>query len=168
MDELRPDDRSVKDRSGVTPVTDPSGFGGWLVMLAIGVFISPVVTGVKLLQSGDLQANGDLHHMEYGEAALYLVLLILEIATAIAMLRRSRQFPSLFVVTSIATILFLPLVLIWYSIVGSSLSSRSFLSFLGAMMKGRNYPQWISTTITVGIWMLYVLRSRRVANTFIR
>ena len=108
----------VKDRSAVMPVTGASGFGGWLALVAIGVFVLPPVTIVEMLgiNSGfedfDFQA---FWFMLDGDIGIHLAVIFMQICTAVFMVLRSKRFVSVYIVTSICMILLLPTEIIWLS-----------------------------------------------------
>ena len=179
----KPDDRSVRESSGATPVSKPSGgtatltagpsgIHGWLVLLAIGVFLTPIVTIVSLVQTGDFQyvaSSAVKYPLIYvAEIALFLALFVLQSCTALFMARRSRRFVTFYVVTGIATILFKPVnLLVSIAIVALSMSVP-FLALLQRYVADNStadeMAQWISMSISLVIWTIYVLRSRRVAR----
>lgn len=47
----RPKDRTVKDRSSIMPDSGPSGFQGLLLLLAVSVIGSPVLTRIPRMNS---------------------------------------------------------------------------------------------------------------------
>ena len=88
------------------------------------------------------------------------------------MARRSRQFISFYIASAIATILFTPLEILFVA-EGVSLIAKSSIGvilpkMLDELHAADNTPQWISTSVGLVIWIVYVIRSRRVANTFVR
>jgi hypothetical protein len=167
----RPHDRSVKDSSSAT-VTGPSGFGGWLVLLAIGVFVSPILTiySASQLENGVDDATLQRFRLTFnGEIGIFLLVALLQICTAFFMARRARRFVPFYIVTGIATILLTPADTIWAASMLSLQSGRPFQPILQAVAPSpADIGRWISTGVGVGIWMLYVIRSRRVGNTFVR
>ncbi|MFB9985702.1 DUF2569 family protein [Mesorhizobium kowhaii] len=92
-------------RSARKPSQNPAelvGFGGWLMLLAIGQTLSPLRTLATLGSSSDgynqlmLVPNGPV--VVYGEVALLLAFLVLQLVVLVAMLRRSRRFKQLFLI----------------------------------------------------------------------
>ena len=132
------------------------------MLLAIGLSLSPLRTLVELASSvKDLPTacyapNGAL--AVYGEAALYLAFLALQLVVLVSMLRRSRRFPQLFLCLWFAIPLLFILDTVWIS------------TMLGVPMNhllagDRVVSALISFALT-GIWAAYVYRSVRVKNTF--
>jgi hypothetical protein len=89
----RPAERGAKDRSGSKPFPgSPSGFGGWLLFAAFGVFASPIYTAIlaSKLEDGVDDATLQKYRLVFnGELGLFLALLFLQICTAFFMVRRS-------------------------------------------------------------------------------
>ncbi len=165
LNKRRPEARGAAEISG------PSGFGGWLTLLALGVFVSPVITIVLMTHLEDGTDNSLIQRfrlMFNGEIGIFAVVLLLQITTAVFMARRARLFILLYIVTGIAVILLKPIDIIWACAILYAQLGRSFQSTLQTVVGPEDVGRWISTTIIVGIWMLYVIRSRRVANTFVR
>lgn len=159
--------RSTKKVS-IAPNT---GFGGWLLLLAIGVYISPLRTIVNLskIEEGvDESMIQRFPLMFVGEIGLNLALLLLQITTAVFMARKSNRFVSFFIWTGIYIVLLTPLDILWVSAIISSQTDRSFGSAMQLTTTPEAIGSWTGVSITVAVWMLYVTRSRRVANTFIR
>ncbi|TGV77785.1 DUF2569 family protein, partial [Mesorhizobium sp. M00.F.Ca.ET.158.01.1.1] len=96
-------------RSAAKPSQNPEalvGFGGWLMLLAIGQTLSPLRTLADFASSADgyqqlmILPNGSL--AVYGEVALNLAFLALQLVVLVAMLRGSRRFPQLFLLQWLA------------------------------------------------------------------
>ncbi|TPK56783.1 MULTISPECIES: DUF2569 family protein [unclassified Mesorhizobium] len=152
-------------RSAVKPSQGPAalvGFGGWLMLLAIGQVLSPLRTLADLANSveGYRQLlplpNGLL--AVYSEVALNLAFLALQLVVLISMLRRSRRFPQLFLFQWIA----IPVVLVLDTIlISSTLGVPVSQIFAGdALMTP------VLSFILTGAWVAYVYKSVRVKNMF--
>jgi hypothetical protein len=153
------------------------GFGGWLILVAIGVTLAPLCSLGSLAQTAepfldvvrrpDLEAQAAAHLALAGIIALGLTLVIVQSTTATFMFQKSRRFPQMFIWAIICTLLVPPLILFWVTGVYSSYSGQTFWNVLGQSLPGE-IGQWIGGTIGVVPWMLYVIKSRRVANTFVK
>jgi hypothetical protein len=103
-------------------------------------------------------SNGPL--AVYGEVALNLAFLTLQLVVLVAMLRRSHRFPQLFLLQWFA----IPVVFI--------LDTFWIASILGApvnhVLAGDALVAPIASFVGTGIWVAYVYRSVRVRNTFTR
>ena len=112
-----PYDSSVKDRNSVMPVTGACGFGGWLVLVTIGVFVSPLVTIIKMLgiNRGFDDFVQEFWFMLDGDIGIHLAVIFMQICTAVFMVLRSKRFVSVYIGTSICMVLLLPAEIIWLS-----------------------------------------------------
>ncbi|MGX9145963.1 DUF2569 family protein [Mesorhizobium sp. 128a] len=152
-------------RSARKPTQNPAelvGIGGWLMLLAIGLSLSPLRTLVdmaslvKTYQQLVTVPNGAL--AIYGEAALNLAFLALQLVVLVSMLRRSHRFPQLFVCLWFAIPLLFVLDTVWISTVLGVPVNR--------LLAGTALVAPLASFIVTGIWAAYVYRSVRVRNTF--
>lgn len=154
-------------RSAAKPSQNPEalvGFGGWLMLLAIGQTLSPLRTLADFANSADgyqqlmTLSNGPL--AVYGEVALNLAFLALQLVVFVSMLRRSRRFPQLFLLQWLAIPVVFVLDTIWIaSILGIPVNRVLADDALVAPM---------ASFVGTGIWVAYVYKSIRVRNTFNR
>jgi hypothetical protein len=144
-----------------------TGIGGWLGLLAFGQ-----VTGIlRLLVSLgqyytmlDPQVTAKFPTAIWGEAAMNALVIWLCVYTAVLFFRHSRNFPRCFIWQMIAVIC-MPIVdLLWVAFMISLASGRPFTEFL--TLEAKEGGQIIAAVIGALIWIPYILRSRRVANTF--
>jgi Protein of unknown function (DUF2569) len=154
-------------RSASKPSPDPAGlvgFGGWLMLLAIGQALSPLrmlaelgnaAEGYKQLMT---LPNGAL--AVYGEVALNLAFLALQLVVLVSMLRRSIRFKQLFVCQWIAIPVAFLLDAVWTSAL-LGIPIRQVLT-------GDALVAPIVAFVLTGIWVAYVYKSARVRNTFTR
>lgn len=154
-------------RSAAKPPHDPAalvGFGGWLLLLAIGQVLSPLRTLADLAKSAESYQqlmtvpNGAL--AVYGEVALNLAFLALQLVVVISMFRRSQRFKQLFVYQWFAIpVLFVLDTLLISVVLGVPVNQLLAADVLVASL--------VSFLLT-GIWVAYVHKSVRVRNTFDR
>lgn len=154
-------------RSAAKPARNPEalvGFGGWLMLLAIGQALSPLRTLAALANSADGYqqlmplSNGPL--AVYGEVALTLAFLVLQLVVLVAMLRRSHRFPRLFLCQWFAIPVVFILDTVWTStILGVPVNQ---------VLAGDALVAPIASFVATGIWVAYVYKSARVRNTFDR
>jgi hypothetical protein len=154
-------------RSGRKPSrgsTDLVGFGGWLLLLAIGQTLSPLRTlaefgsSIEGYQQLMTVPNGTL--ATYGEIALLLAFLVLELVVVIAMLRRSPRFKKLFLLQWIAIPVVFVVDIIWISALIKVPVSQ--------ILAGDTLVKPLVSFVVTGIWVAYVYNSVRVRNTFDR
>lgn len=155
------------------PNGDPklTGIGGWLALLAIGQALGPLRYLVSLIQyysSLEWRLIQEFPIAFSGEALMNAALGSLYLYTAILFFRTSRSFRKFFVYEVIATIFVLPVSAIWVGIVISVQTGQS----IGSIMKNAFEPQEVRqaaiATLVGFVWILYLYRSKRVANTFIK
>ena len=154
-------------RSAAKPSQNPEalvGFGGWLMLLAIGQALSPLRTLADFANSADSYqqlmtlSNGPL--AVYGEVALNLAFLALQLVVLVAMLRRSHRFPQLFLCQWLAIPVVFILDTVWIStVLGVSVNQ---------VLAGDALVAPIASFVVTGIWAAYVYKSVRVRNTFDR
>ncbi|MBY3220298.1 DUF2569 family protein [Rhizobium laguerreae] len=145
------------------PVNGPSGFGGWLLLLAIAEVLG-------LLRALANVANSIENYTEYnsiggsqlvivGEAVLSLALVMLQAVVVWFMFKKDRLFPRLFFYQWIAiAVAFVLDVALVSAVLGVGVSQ-----FLTAEVVGPSVAAFIIT----GLWVWYVSKSLRVRNTFI-
>ncbi|RWC41781.1 MAG: DUF2569 family protein [Mesorhizobium sp.] len=154
-------------RSAAKPSRIPGalvGFGGWLMLLAIGQTLSPLRTLADFANSADgyqqlmTLSNGPL--AVYGEVALNLAFLALQLVVLVSMLRRSHRFPQLFLLQWLAIPVVFVLDTIWVaSVLGVPVS---------LVLAGDALVTPIVSFVLTGLWVAYVYKSVRVRNTFTR
>jgi hypothetical protein len=151
--------------------TDPklTGIGGWLILVALGQIFGPIIFLVSIGQYySTLDSNiiGKLPVTFAGEVVINFFLLVLFIYTAVLFFRRSKQFPRFFVYGMLAAIFLVPLDAMWIA-VGASMETGQWA---GELLQTALAPSEIRQTITAAIigsvWILYIFKSKRVANTF--
>ncbi|RWC39371.1 MAG: DUF2569 family protein [Mesorhizobium sp.] len=151
--------------SATKPSQNPAGivgFGGWLMLLAILQALSKLGALVALGSSSDgyqqLMAlpNGSL--AVFGEVALLLAFLVLQVVVFVAMLRRRYRFKQLFLYQWFAIPIVFILDTVWISaVLGVPMSQ---------MLAGGALAAPIVSFVLTGIWVAYAYKSVRVRNTF--
>ncbi|WP_175561713.1 DUF2569 family protein [Kaistia soli] len=142
---------------------EPTGFGAWLWLLVIGQLLVTArmidtlmkmanVVGTEVWKEHPILVSADL--------ALYGAAFLLQLAVLAAMALRKAQFVPLFITAVVV-----------YFLIGR-LESVLAIAFLG-MDPGRLLTRAVlvpmAAELGVGLlWSAYVLRSRRVKNTFVR
>lgn len=152
---------------------EPSGLGGWLILLGFGLVVAPLRLGAFLVQVyaplfGDgtwemlTVPGGDAYHPLWApilisELAMNGVFLVGSVVMIFLFFQRSRRFPTFYVAFSIANCLFI-LADAW--LISLVLPDEPMFDPETAREFGRSL-------ITVFIWVPYVLVSKRVRNTFV-
>lgn len=148
---------------------DLEGLGGWLILVGIGLVISPVrllVTVVPLYADIVNDAELWLHLTErplflplFGmEVIGNIVIFIFQVALIFLFFLKKRAFPKIFIYVQLGTLLFT-----FIDVVLSGIVFPEFPMFNEESMKDIARP-----LIGSLIWVPYMLRSKRVKATFIR
>jgi hypothetical protein len=148
---------------------DMTGISGWLALLAFG----QVMGILRLLFSVGqyVQSITDdvwtyFPTVIWSEMLLNAALIGFAIWTTVLLFTHSHRFPAFFIVQVICALL-LPMVdLLCVASFFSAALNRPFSDFF--ILEPRQIGQMIVGAITAAVWITYVLRSRRVANTFIK
>ncbi len=158
----------------VPPLAGPRGLGGWLVLVAIGLFLRPVLRLYVLQQDWtcftvgrwyDLtNPSGALYNPLWAPYQFYLIISSLLVAAASVLLvilffQHRRRFPALFIGL---------LVLDALSVIATVIFTRA-LSTQTEQSVGTDVPGAVTQAVVgCSVWIPYMLSSRRVRNTFDR
>jgi hypothetical protein len=162
------------DTLHATEKTDgPVGLGGWLILVGLGVVISPfrmIYEGVTLygplLRDNVLQALADptspaytayLAEFIYAEIGFNVIFVVWAITNLVLFFAKNRRFPASFRYFLIANLVFL----ISDALVISSLFPDE-IAFDAETTKAI-----FQLAISTAIWVPYTLLSKRVKNTFV-
>jgi hypothetical protein len=148
---------------------EPVGIGGWLMLVALGQVLSPLKFSVSALMyfSGLDASWWTMYPIAfYGEAILYMSTLAIFVYTACLFFKTSKRFPRFYIYASIAAVLLVPLDVIWSSTTLNAYTGKSMDQLIASMMTPDVVGQWIVTILSAAIWIPYICRSKRVANTF--
>lgn len=150
--------------AGVTP-----GFQGWLLLLAIGVILSPLRL---LIEISGYYGNPDISLALrefpiaiYTEAGLNAALLISALATAMLMFMRKKEFRIAFYIQYFINVISLPLSFLTTTV---ALHRRGLEAQLFDEEGMVAVARWVAVLVIGGLWVAYVAKSRRVAVTFVR
>jgi Protein of unknown function (DUF2569)/GYF domain 2 len=147
-----------------------AGIGGWLVLVAIGQVLGVVLRITGLSHAFRSDANRELFQlyplMMYGEIALMVAFLAFMTWTTILFFQHSRRFTWFFIMEWIF-LAALPVVeMAWVAYTLSASSAEVFEDLL--IIDRQEGVQIVGAILFGSIWTAYVLRSRRVANTFVK
>ena len=156
-----------------TPPNDPSlvGIGGWLILVALWQIMVPRRFSGYLREYYEAMEPGltDEYPIAFaGEAILYAAAETLFISTAILFFRKSRHFPRFFVYSIFANVFVLFLSTAWIALALSLATGQSFATLFQADVDSLEIMRAIVQGIVGCILILYIYKSRRVANTFVR
>lgn len=170
--------RRIRHAAGSAPqpaleagLAGPQGLGGWLVIVAIGLFVRPIVNGSALVQLAPLLTRTgwralqgpEVSALSFLQAAHTLFVLVTNmgfIAASILLLvlffqRRSDFRPAYTWVLACGIAVALLDVGVKGFFLGEQLPSTEVTRIVGAVLSSTG-------------WILYMRRSRRVARTFVR
>jgi hypothetical protein len=166
--------RRVPKPPEAVPSDAPKGFGGWFVLVWLGVVISPLALLRAIGESwpflhdsiyvavgsglAEPQPAQWLQRAVLASVAAEWVVLPLSVITFVLMIKRRRTFPSAFVWSTWITVLALTMDTVVFAMAtpgdGASVSS-AVASLVGSVLSG-------------AIWTAYIRNSVRVQATFLR
>jgi hypothetical protein len=150
----------LTDRTLPAEKPPPQGIGGWLLLLAIGLCLAPIRTLIDLGRSAEEygrvwdMANGKT--LVVAELSINLVLLVLQVVTAVALLNKQKRFRALFAWLWIAGVLLPVLDVVLVLALFPQIPAGSLVGDIGRAG---------ITFVVMGLWVWYVMVSKRVANT---
>jgi|GEM_PF-306969 len=153
---------------------EPSGIGGWLILVAIGLIITCPRLGVFLYQTyvplfqdgtwETLTTPGSEQYHEFWAPLLIfelvgnLVFLVAYAVLVFLFFRESRFFPMAYISISLLNLCFVVLDA-WFA---------SFVLSDELMTEADTSKEIMRSLMSVAIWVPYMMVSKRVRNTFIR
>jgi hypothetical protein len=153
---------------------EPVGLGGWLILLVVGLFATPLRVLLLLLTDFlPLWTEGYWNELTSKESEAYspywAPLLVFEIVgnlllasaavyAIILFFRKSWKFPRVAIGLLLANLLFL----------GADCAATTLLPNLPADTLQQGLRDLFRSVVGCAIWVPYLLRSRRVRNTFVR
>ncbi|WGD52913.1 DUF2569 domain-containing protein [Bradyrhizobium sp. CB1650] len=144
-----------------------TGLGGWLALVGFG----QVTGNLRFLVSiGEYYSKMDgqlftkFPTTMWGEAAMNGALVWLFAYTSLLYFRRSRNFPRYFIFQFVAAICAPIGALLWAAFTIALATGRPFADFLS--FDSKDGGQLVAAMIGAAIWIPYIRKSRRVANTF--
>lgn len=151
---------------------EPRGLGGWLILVMIGLILSPIKIGIligsivfPLFQGGTwevLTTPGSEHYHPLWAPLLIFeftingTLILAGVALLVLFFTKSRRFPRMFILYVAVTLIFQ----IADYVLGEQIPAVAAESAESTVEIAR-------TVITAIIWVPYMLVSKRVKNTFI-
>jgi transglutaminase-like putative cysteine protease len=152
----------------------PSGLGGWLILVAIGVVVSPVRIAHGMYELSDVYSAdlwhaltspaGEAYHALWGPVLVVtllvnLTVLAFSILLLVLFFQQRRTFPGLFIVFLIVTAVVLTL-------------DQASLKLIPALADEPPDPKdlrdMFRSYVACAIWIPYMLVSKRVKATFVR
>ena len=151
----------------------PEGIGGWLILVAIGIVVSPIRLGILMLTVfvpvftgttwATLTSPGSAsYHPLWGPLLVFelignLAFLLIGIVTAILFFRKSRWFPKVYIATMFCSFCYVLLDAWFVSLVLSN----------EPIFDAETTKELVRPLVATLIWGPYLIISNRAKNTFV-
>jgi hypothetical protein len=147
------------------------GFKGWLLVLVVAQWVTflKILAGMaRSLATVDPELSRDFPILPIVDHMANAVSLSLATATLLVMMKKGQRFPGYFKLQFAWTVTGLPLsatagYLVMATVYQTPVDVGVMLTELAPDIGG-----WIGSLIVGGLWLVYVIRSRRVQMTFTR
>jgi len=151
-------------QANALPTNEPQGIGGWLILVVIGLIITPIRLLISIfsdivpaLHSPWAASSVGITFLIYFELVINLLFAVVAILLLILMFNRYRFFPILMVIFYLSNFVFVLLDFI--------LAYQIPLIRENKLDEG-SARELMRSLIAVIIWVPYFLTSKRVKNTF--
>jgi hypothetical protein len=142
------------------PLNAPSGIGGWLILPAIGLILSPLMMVLTIQQNLSLLNQTEaiqrvypgLHAAIVGETLITAALLGFSIYVAVIFFKTKRELPKMITILLIANLVLMAIDAFWVS------------SIIG---KATGVREVVRAVIAACVWIPYFNSSQRVKATFV-
>ncbi len=144
-----------------------TGLGGWLALIGFGQLagiLRFLVSIGEYYSKMDGQLFAKFPTTMWGEAVMNGALIWLFVYTTVLFFRRSRNFPRFFIFQFVAMICMPIVALLWAAFTIALATGRPFVDLLS--IDPKDGGQLIAALIGALVWIPYIRKSRRVANTF--
>jgi hypothetical protein len=154
--------------------SEPKGLGGWLILVGIGLFITPffimaslLVDYVPIFTEGYWEImttpGSEGYHPLWAPVLTFEIIgntffILFGIALVILFFTKSPRFPKLLIVFYASNLLFIAFDLVW----------ASGIPAVSAMDNFDSIKELVQAIVKCAIWIPYMLVSKRVKNTFVR
>ncbi|WP_211869346.1 DUF2569 family protein [Neoroseomonas terrae] len=145
------------------------GFKGWLFILAVAVWLTPLrgLAEMGQMLGADGAAAEHFPWLVRADLAITAVTILLSAACLVLMLRRAAAFRTVFPIAAGWIVLNFPLsIIVARFLLHGVYGVEVGLPALFEAMR-EDIPQWIGGVVAAVAWVFYVRRSRRVAMTFV-
>lgn len=167
----QPEPVSATPFAASAPAQEALPIGGWLRLLGIGVFLNPIivlVTGFpsfRILERDFWILSVRLHGSTNYALASVLVfeisanaaLVVLYVLLIVMFLQRRRLFPRLWIAAMAASIVVILL----------DFAAAATISESDIVVEPGDVPRFVRMVVVTGVWGTYLMKSRRVRETFV-
>jgi hypothetical protein len=145
----------------IEPVSSgPRGIGGWLILPAIGIVLSPLLSLAGIAESvdilGQLPSGTLIHGLVWVEVIANAAMVAFAVKVAFDFFRLKRQAPANYIAFLVTTVVL------------HAADLFVALQFLGMEFLPEDARTLTRAIIAGAVWIPYFVRSKRVANTFVR
>jgi hypothetical protein len=172
-------ERGDSDAVAVTPPKPPAdqfntGIAGWLALVAFGQVLGPIIFILSVLKDlSEVASYFDRLSLTFlGALVLSLAATIFFVYTSFLFFRRSKKFRTFFVLEILVSIFIGPITVLWLAASVSLVTGQPFEKLLhdglGPDDIAKELGQLTVILISAAIWIPYMFKSKRVANTFTR
>lgn len=162
-------------RSPLTSVSSegPTGLGGWLILTAIGLILTPfklgffVVSSILPIFEGDTWSTltspgSEAYHPLWGPLLTFELIgncafIVFAVALLVPFFAKRASFPKLMIIFYVTNLLF---------VVGDAMLGN-LIPFVAAQDDPATTKEIVRTLIASAIWIPYFRVSKRVKNTFV-
>lgn len=153
--------------------TGKEGLGGWLILIGLGLVLTPFLLLGQLNLYKEIFSNGtwealtlrssDLYHPLFGVFMCFellgnCVFLIAYICLAFLFFKKKRIFPRLWIITALSNLAFILIDGLFGKVVFPN----------DPMFDQETLGEVVKQAISCAIWIPYMFKSVRVRNTFVR
>jgi hypothetical protein len=148
----------------------PVGIGGWLILPTIGLCLTPLQ---GLIQLGEYSGLGENLHLLTSPQLGFIVAealgnfaigVVMPVILLVMLFSRKPAFPRVYVGWAITNLVFVLLDLVAAKILFGQVYETAGMNILDA----ETAQSLFRAVILVGLWVPYMLTSRRVRNTFVQ
>ena len=153
------------------PASDgPVGIGGWLILPTIGLCLTPLQGLIQLADYSGLSENLQfLTSPQVGFIVVealgnFAIAVVMPVVLLVMLFSKKQAFPRIYVGWAIANLVFVLLDLVAAKILFGQIYQAAGMDLLDA----ETGQALFRAIILVGLWVPYMLTSRRVRNTFVQ
>jgi hypothetical protein len=148
----------------------PVGLGGWLILPMLGLLVTPV--GGAMVMAAYLDLSDAWPYLTLGQSAFVIaeiainavLYLLAPITLLFFMFKRWDIFPGWYMIWAAAV----PVILIADALMSYVVFPQAYADGTAEVFDKETTRGILRSIFSAGIWIPYMMRSERVANTFVR